>query len=332
MILVLNCGSQSIKWALYDKGLKRIKGGERKVSGASQYKEFLIKELSKLKDYRGKIEKVGHRFVHGGGNFRKPLEINSQRIKKLERLNHLAPIHNPYNLLGIRASQKMFFEAKQFVVFDTGFYKDLLKVSRTYPLPQSFGFQKFGFHGISHEYAAQKAAGRELNKLKIITCHLGGGSSVAAIDKGKAIDTSMGLTPLGGVVMMTRPGDLDPGLVLEMVRTKGLKRAKEILNNHSGIKGVCGERDMLKVLKKIKKGDKKAKLALDVFVYSIQKYIGSFCALLDRCDLLVFTGTIGWGSAKIRQRISNISILANTKVLKVKPEEERAIADKIKNT
>ncbi len=330
MILILNCGSQSIKWALYDKGLKRIKDGEKRVSDTSQYKEFLIKELSRLKDYTGEIEKVGHRFVHGG-DFREPVKINPKKIKELGRLNRLAPLHNPYNLLGIKVSQKELPEASQFAVFDTGFYKDLLKVSKNYPLPSKVGLQRFGFHGISHEYAARQASKGKFKNLKIITCHLGGGSSVTAINKGKAVDTSMGLTPLGGVAMMTRPGDLDPGVVLELVDRLGLKKAKNILNSESGLKGICGEGDMLRILEKIKRGDKKAKLALDVFVYSVQKFIGSYFAIMGGCDLLVFTGTIGWGSAKIRKKISNINILNNTKVLRVKPDEEWAIANKIKN-
>lgn len=331
MILILNCGSQSIKWALFDKGLKRIKRGEKRVSDASQYKDFLIKELSKLEDHKGKIGKVGHRFVHGGANFREPVKINSKKMKELGGLNRLAPLHNPYNLLGIKVSQKELPSASQFAVFDTGFYKDLLKVSKNYPLPSKIGFQRFGFHGISHEYAARQASKGKFEKLKIITCHLGGGSSVTAIDKGKAIDTSMGFTPLGGVAMMTRPGDLDPGVVLELVDKLGQEKAKKVLNHESGLKGICGEGDMLRILEKIKKGDKKTKLALDVFVYSIQKFIGSYFALLGGCDLLVFTGTIGWGSEKIRREIFNLNILKNTKVLKVKPDEEWAIANKIKN-
>ncbi len=331
MMLILNCGSQSVKWALYNQKMERIKEGEKRVSDVKKYKSILLKELSGLRDYKREIKKVGHRFVHGAEKFREPLKVTGRTIKDLEKLSFLAPLHNPYNLLGIKVGQKEFPDAGQFAVFDTGFYKDLLKVSKTYPLPEKFGFQKFGFHGISHEYAAREASKRDFKKLRIITCHLGGGSSVTAIKKGKAVDTSMGFTPLGGVVMMTRPGDLDPGTVLEIAKKVGLKKTREVLNRQSGIKGVSGEEDMLRLLEKIKKGSRKAKLALEIFVYSIQKHIGAYYALMGGCDLLVFTGTIGWGSAKIRRKISNISILKDTKVMKIKPNEEWAIANKIKN-
>ena len=336
MILVLNCGSQSIKWVLYDSKKKKVKAGEKSVADTKKYKSFLTEELSKLENYKNDIEKIGHRFVHGGKKFRKPLELDSQRIKELEKLNYLAPLHNPYNLLGIKIGREKFPKAEQIAVFDTGFYINLPEVSRTYPLPEhlrkKYNIQKFGFHGISHEYASKEAAKQEkkpFGKIKIITCHLGGGSSVTAVNKGKVIDTSMGFTPLGGVAMMTRPGDIDPGVVLEIGKNIGLAGAEKALNSQSGLKGICKKENMLKILESIKQGDRKAKMALDIFAYSIQKYIGSYYALMGGCDLLVFTGKIGWGSAKIRKMISNIKILNKTKVIRIKPDEERAILQKI---
>ena len=193
--------------------------------------------------------------------------------------------------------------------------------------------RRFGFHGISHEYVAKEAAKRikrPFKKLKIITCHLGGGSSITAIKNGKAIDTSMGFTPMEGLIMMTRPGDIDAGIVLELVKDFSLKKTDKILNFQSGLKGICGKEKMLDVLKKAKQGNKKAKLALDLFAYRIQKYIGSYFTILGGCDLLIFTGTIGFFSAKIRNMICrDLTILKNTKILAIKTDEEFSIAQKI---
>ena len=200
----------------------------------------------------------------------------------------------------------------------------------TYALPEEivkeFGYRKYGFHGISHEFVSKNLKG------KVITCHLGGGASITAIKNGKAVDTSMGFTPLEGLVMMTRVGNIDAGIVLELAKNFGIEKTSDILNKESGIKGICGEGDMLKVLEMVKSGDKKAKLALDVFVYSIKKYIGSYFAILGGCDALVFTGAIGSGSAKIRNMITkNLDILKKTKILSIETDEELAIANKIKN-
>lgn len=219
--------------------------------------------------------------------------------------------------------------------FDTEFFSTLPEKVYTYPLPENirkkYKIKKFGFHGISHEYAAKEGSrivGKAINNLKIITCHLGGGASITAINKGKAVDTSMGFTPMEGLVMMTRSGSLDPGIILYLNRE--VKNLDYVLNNESGIKGICGLSDMRDVLKAIKRGNKKAKLALDIFVYSIQKYIGAYFAILGGCDLLVFTGAIGAGSAKIVNMICKpLPILKNTKVLSVKSNEELAIAQKI---
>lgn len=335
MILVLNCGSQSIKWKLFDGGLKIKREGSITILERKDYEKVLISELGKIKKDQENVTIVGHRVVHAGGKFRSPLVINSRNLKDLERLNELAPLHNPFNVLGIKFSQSVFPEARQIAVFDTDFFSSLSEKVCTYPLPEGivekYKIKRFGFHGISHEYAAQEAAkiiGKPLKSLKIITCHLGGGASITAVGNGKAIDTSMGFTPMEGLVMMTRTGNLDPGIILYLNRK--VKNLDYILNNESGIKGICGLSDMRDVLKAVKKGNKKAKLALDIFVYSIQKYIGAYFAILGGCDVVVFTGSIGSGSAKITNMIcKNLSILKNTKVLSVKADEELAIAKKI---
>jgi len=338
MILVLNCGSQSIKWKLFKDDLKLREGAEKSVFNSGDYQRILRKELKKISSYEKEIKIVGHRVVHGGNNFRKPALISKKVLEEIKRFNKFAPLHNPFNILGIKTAQKIFPTSKQMAVFDTGFYRDLPDESSIYPLPEyirkRFGFQRLGFHGISHEFAAKQAAkevGQSFKKLKIITCHLGGGSSITAIKNGRAIDTSMGFTPLEGVTMMTRPGDIDAGVVLEIAKKYSTKKTSQILNCESGVKGICGESKMLKVLEKIKKGDRKAKSALNIFTYTIKKYIGAYFAILGGCDLLVFTGTIGWGSRKIRNMIcQDLPILKNTKILKIKTNEELAIANEVK--
>jgi acetate kinase len=340
MILVLNCGSQSIKWKLFEeKNLKLNKEGKRSILKAKDYQVSLEEELKKIKNLKENISKIGHRVVHGGKDFRKPTIITEDILKKLEKLNKLAPIHNPFNVLGIKTSQKIFPEASQIAVFDTQFYTELPEKAYTYALPENlrekFGFRKFGFHGISHEFVSREGAElvkKHFKKLKIISCHLGGGASITAIKNGRVIDTSMGYTPLDGPIMMTRSGNVDPGVVLEICRFFSAEKANEILNSESGLKGICGAKEMLEVLRKIRKGDKKAKLALEIFVYSIQKYIGAYYAILGGCDLLVFTGTIGFESRKIRNMIcQRLNFLKKTNVLAIKTNEELAIARKIKS-
>lgn len=337
MILVLNCGSQSIKWKLFGDNLKLKKEGSFKVLNNKDYQKILTGELTKLKEYQGEIKILGHRVVHGNKEFIRPTKITAENLKKLEEFNKLAPLHNPFNILGIKVAQKIFPKAKQIAVFDTEFYANLPVRAVIYPLPEKlrekYGFRRFGFHGISHEHAAKEGAktiGKQFKKLKIIACHLGGGASITAIKNGRAVDTSMGFSPMEGVVMMTRSGSIDPEIILELARNLPVEKVSNILNYESGLKGICGEEDMLTILKKIKKRDKMAKLALEVFTYQIKKYISAYYGVLGGCDLLVFTGAIGWGSSKIRNQICKaLPIIKNTKVIPIKPDEELAIAKKI---
>lgn len=333
MILVLNCGSQSIKWKVYSEKLKLVDHGKRDIFVSEEFDNILSDELGKITE---DITLIGHRVVHGG-EFTKPIKITSENLQELEKISHLASLHNPYNILGIRTCQNIFKNIPQMAVFDTEFFKDLPERAFTYALPKNiskkFGFRRYGFHGISHEYVAKKAAEtlkKPFNKLKIITCHLGGGSSITAIKNGKAIDTSMGFTPQEGLVMMTRPGNIDAGIVLELAKEFGVEEAGKILNKESGIKGICGESEFLKILEKVKSGDKKSKLAFDIFVYSIQKYIGAYFAILGGCDILVFTGSIGAGNPKTRNDVcKGLDILKTTKILAIETDEEMAIAEKI---
>lgn len=327
MILVLNCGSQSIKWKVYDKKLKLLNHGKHEVLNVEEFENDLISELGKITE---EIDIIGHRVVHGGGIFTRPLEITEENLQELEKINHLAPLHNPYNLLGIKTCQKIFKRAKNIAVFDTEFFANLPEISATYALPENiskeFGFKRFGFHGISHEYVL-----KQVKSKKIITVHLGGGASISAIKNGRVIDTSMGFTPMEGLVMMTRAGNIDAGIVLELVKEFGVEGADKILNKDSGIKGICGEGEMLKVLEKVSQGDESAKLAFNIFVYSVQKYIGAYFAILGGCDTLIFTGSVGSGNPKTRNAIcKNLDILKNTKILAIETDEELAIAEKIK--
>jgi acetate kinase len=335
MILVLNCGSQSVKWKLFDIDLKLAEAGKVFVLKNDNYQEKIEQELEKIKNKN--VSLIGHRIVHGGDKFKKPTEITENVLQDLEKLSVLAPIHNPYNVLGIKACQKIFNKIKNIAVFDTEFFADLPEKVITCALPEGiskkFGFKKFGFHGISHEYVAKEASEKikkPFKKLKIITCHLGGGASITAIKNGKPIDTSMGFTPMEGLVMMTRPGNIDVGIILELVKEFGVEQTNKILNENSGIKGICDSDQMLEVLEKLKNRNKKAKLAFDVFVYSIQKYIGAYFAILGGCDLLVFTGSIGAGNPKTRNAVcKGLDILNKTKILAIKTDEELAIAEKI---
>jgi len=345
MILTLNCGSQSIKWKVFDLKLNLVKDSKAEVSNNQDFSEILGRELRKINI--PEVTLIGHRVVHNGGIFRSPLKITDKNLVELEKLNNLAPLHNPYNILGIKTCQNIFKGIPQFTVFDTEFFSDLPEKAYTYALPEKiakeFGFRRFGFHGISHEFAAKKGAKlikKPFTTLKIITCHLGGGASITAIKDGKVIDTSMGFTPLEGLVMMTRPGNIDAEIVLELAEEFSVDKAREILNKESGVKGICGEGEMLKVLEKVEAGDKKAKLALDVFVYSIQKYIGAYYAILGGCDILVFTGAIGFGSEKIRNMIcKDLKILkgnpsassGQAKILAIETDEELSIAEKVLN-
>lgn len=338
MILVLNCGSQSVKWKLFDRNLELLQEGKKEVFNLKKYKQALREEISKLKKYKDRIKVIGHRVVYGGEKLRKPTKITNKVLKEIESFNRVAPLHNPFNVLGVKTAKKVFGDVPNIAVFDSGFFDKLPQKAFVYPLPKNlskrYNIRRFGFHGISHEYAAREGAekiGGQFNKLKIITCHLGGGSSITAIKNGRAIDTSMGFTPMEGLMMMSRSGDVDPGAIMELLNYFSPKKVNEILNFNSGIKGISGIGNMLQLLEEEKRGNRKAKLALDIFVYRIKKYVGAYFAILGGCDLLVFTGTIGFGSAKIRKMIcKDLNILENTKVLPIKTNEELMIARKIK--
>ncbi|TSC95321.1 MAG: acetate kinase [Parcubacteria group bacterium Athens1014_10] len=335
-ILVINCGSTSLKYKLFEaENLKLIK--ENNFQHLKSHQQALKQVLREIGDL-SKIMAVGHRVVHGGKEFKETRKVTKETLLELEKYNQLAPLHNPYNLEGIKACLEYLPKVSNFAVFDTAFFKDLPDKAKIYALPYKFyeqGIERFGFHGISHQYAAQEAAQKlkkPLNKLKLITCHLGGGSSIAAIDKGKVIDTSMGFTPLEGLVMSTRPGDLDPGIILYLMKNKGfdLNKIDELLNHQSGIKGLSGCENFLDLLKAMK-SDEKAKLAFEIFIYRAKKYIGAYCAILNGIDALVFTGTVGTGKPLTRNKIcQKMDILKNVSIFTIPANEELMIAREVK--
>jgi len=337
IILVLNSGSSSIKYKLFDiqvgseklldKGLlERI--GEKIPS----HKEAIGIILDKV---GSKIDAVGHRVVHGGDRFSKSVLIDDNVIKAIEDFIELAPLHNPPSLLTINESRKLLSAVPHVAVFDTAFYCDMPEYAYFYAIPYKFyekyKIRKYGFHGTSHRYVSDHAARvlkRPLNELKLITCHLGNGCSITAVKNGKAIDTSMGFTPLEGLVMGTRSGDLDPAIIPYIMEKEKMDvtRVMEILNKKSGLLGVSELSNDMRELKKERGINKKAKLALDIFIYRIKKYIGSYAGIMSGCDAVIFTGGIGENNRDLVEEICKGVVLKDTKTLVIPTDEELMIA------
>ncbi len=252
---------------------------------------------------------IGHRVVHGGEAFSVSVAIDQTVIDMIRKLIPLAPLHNPANLTGIEACREIFSSVPQVAVFDTAFHQTMPPHAFRYAVPEiwysRYGIRRYGFHGISHRYIAGRAAEflqRPLEDLKLITLHLGNGASAAAIQYGRCIDTSMGFTPLEGLVMGTRCGDLDAAILLylENVLGQSSSELQEVLNRDSGLKGLCGSNDLREVLAREQTGDERARLALEVYCYRIRKYIGAYFVALDGLDALVFTGGVGENAPLIR--------------------------------
>jgi acetate kinase len=326
-ILVLNSGSSSVKFQVFEDDISFVSGlieqigeensaisiilrDEKVVDKQIEIKSHFdglqiaanyLLELGVVKDLN-EFDGIGHRVVHGGEYFNKAMLVTDDVIEKIESLQPLAPLHNPAHLDGIRVTKKLNPLVPNVVVFDTAFHQSIPAHAYMYALPYKFyeedGVRKYGFHGTSHHFVAKVAARmlqKDVNSLNAITLHLGNGGSVTAIENGKSIDTSMGLTPLEGLIMGTRSGDLDPAILFYLSRKKGydINELDKILNKQSGLKGICGANDMREIHSMAESGDKKAQLALDMFYYRIKKYIGSYSAILGRVDCIVFTGGIG---------------------------------------
>lgn len=317
MILVINCGSSSLKFQVVGKNID-LKGLIERI-GSSEAILTLNGQKSSIAalDHRqafkailpnlplADITAVGHRVVHGGEKFSSAVRITPELIEALEELSKLAPLHNPANLQGIRAALEVLPNLPMVVVFDTAFHSSLPPKAYLYALPnmlyQEQHIRRYGFHGTSHEYVSAKAAellNTPLERLKIISLHLGNGASACAIQDGKSIDTSMGFTPLEGLVMGTRCGDLDPSIVLWLVQHYGLERTTQMLNKESGLLGLSGVSNDLRDLRK--SNEPWAKHALEVMTYRLTKQIGSYAAALGGLDALIFTGGAGENDMVLR--------------------------------
>ena len=272
---------------------------------------MMLKEVGLLSDTK-KFDAIGHRVVHGGTHFNAPIRITQEVIETIRSLIPLAPLHNPANLEGIEVMHTLYPELVQVAVFDTAFHQHMPQYAALYPLPyelsQTLHIRRYGFHGMSHHYVAQEAAqilGKDLDELNLITLHLGNGASAAAIKAGISIDTSMGMTPLEGLMMGTRCGDIDPAIIpyLEEHNQITLKNIDHLLNHESGLKGICGSNDMREIIELSDQNDERSRLALEMYAYRVKKYIGAYAVVLGSVDAIIFTGGIGEHAAKVREMI-----------------------------
>ncbi|MDZ7828702.1 MAG: acetate kinase [Halofilum sp. (in: g-proteobacteria)] len=258
------------------------------------------------------IDGVGHRVVHGGETFHAPARIDESVLESIRANVPLAPLHNPANLAGIEVARELFPDAPQVAVFDTAFHQTMPPHAFHYALPRHLyklhHLRRYGFHGTSHAWVAREAANflrRDLDTLNLVTLHLGNGASATAIENGQSVDTSMGLTPLEGLIMGTRSGDIDPAIHSFLAEQESLSLGEidNLLNKHSGLKGICGSSDLRDIEKKASGGDRDAQLALDMYVYRIRKYVGAYWAVLGHVDALVFTAGVGENAGRIRARV-----------------------------
>lgn len=360
-ILVLNCGSSSIKYALYnmdDKSVMTSGGAERvgldnafvKVKLPNGEKKQIMHdipehtegvkfifslltdpEIGVIKDLN-EINAVGHRMVHGGEKFNKSVILNDEVLKAFEDCIDLAPLHNPANLKGVKAVSELMPGLPQVGVFDTAFHQTMPEKAYLYAIPyeiyKEYGVRRYGFHGTSHRYVSQRVCeylGVNAADKKIITCHIGNGGSVAAVDGGKCVDTSMGLTPLEGLMMGTRSGDIDGGAVTFIEKKLGLDAdgMSALLNKKSGLLGVTGiSSDMREIDTAIEQGNKLAETALDMYNYRIKKYVGAYAAAMGGCDIIVFTAGVGENQAQMREVVcSNMEYMG----VKIDVEKNKGI-------
>lgn len=356
-ILVLNCGSSSIKYALYnmdDKSVMTSGGAERvgldeafvKVKMPDGTKKKVMHDIpehtegvkfifSLLTDPEigvikslDEIDAVGHRMVHGGEKFNKSVVLNDEVLKTFEACIDLAPLHNPANLKGVKAVSELMPGLQQVGVFDTAFHQTMPAHSYLYAIPydlyEKYGVRRYGFHGTSHRYVSQRVCeflGVDYNTKRIITCHIGNGGSVAAVENGKCVDTSMGLTPLEGLMMGTRSGDIDGGAItfLEKKLELDADGMSNLLNKKSGVLGITGiSSDMREIDDAIAAGNERAKLALDMYNYRIKKYVGAYAAAMGGCDIIVFTAGVGENQSEMRE-----AVCENMEYMGVKIDKEK---------
>jgi acetate kinase len=315
-VLVLNSGSSSVKYAVVDPDsatevsegiIERI--GDSDVADHEQAMRRIFEQIGPQLE-ADDVVAVGHRVVHGGPDLYQPTLVDDALIDKLEELSALAPLHNPPAILGIQVARKALPDLPHVAVFDTAFFHDLPPAAATYAidrdLAEQWRIRRYGFHGTSHEYVSQQAAaflGVPLARLSQIVLHLGNGASASAILGGRAVDTSMGLTPMEGLVMGTRSGDIDPGVIMYLWRTAGMRvdDIETMLNKNSGVRGLGGEIDFRVLHQRIESGDTAAQLAYDVYIHRLRKYIGAYIALLGTADVITFTAGVGENDAAVRR-------------------------------
>lgn len=340
-ILVLNCGSSSLKYQLINMETEEVLAsgkyeriGEKeafithKVNGQkikidnpaynhTEAIEFTLKQLTnpeyKVIDSLDEIEAIGHRLVHGGEKISESVVIDENVENVLKEYSDLAPLHNPACILGIEACKNVMPGKPMVGVFDTAFHQSIPKERYIYPIPyeyyEKYGIRKYGFHGTSHMFVSQRLAeieGKDIKDLKIVTCHLGQGSSICAVQGGKSVDTSMGLTPLGGIPMVTRSGDLDPSILLYLMKKEKLspEQMENILNKESGVSGISGLAPDFRVIEKESYNDNEtAKIAMESFKYAIVSYIAKYAVAMNGVDYIVFTGGVGENQINIRKGI-----------------------------
>ncbi len=341
-VLVLNCGSSSIKYKLYDmNGQKELaSGGIEKIGLPDSFLKFTLSDGSKqvitqeIKEHTAGIElilktltdakygaiksldqidAVGHRVVHGGDKFCSSVVINQEVIDKIEECVDLAPLHNPANLKGIYAIQKILPKVPQVAVFDTSFHQTMPSYAYMYALSydyyEKYGVRRYGFHGTSHRYVAKRGCeflGLDLENSRIITAHIGNGGSITAIKNGKSIDTSMGMTPVEGLMMGSRSGSVDPGVLTYLMEKENLstRQINDIINKKSGLVGVSGvSSDMRDIENAIEQGNERARLAMDMYFYYILKYISGYIAVLGGVDAIIFTGGVGENQPIMRKYV-----------------------------
>ncbi len=376
-ILVLNSGSTSLKFKIFNKkSLKEIHSGIIEKIGSQrsiiEFDKTIVNKHKSIKSHQQalkivknflvketniNINLIAHRIVHGGVEFTKPIKLDSKTINKISKYNNLAPLHNPVNLKVAKYSLEL-WSVKQIAIFDTMFFNTLTPVSYLYPLPlkyfKKYNVRKFGFHGFSHQgmlQGASKVLKKKTSKCNLITCHLGGGSSISAIKDGKAIETSMGFSPMSGLMMMTRSGNIDPAIVFYLAKEVKLSLPEiyGLLNHNSGLKGITQIDDLRDIMilagykitsptgrqegykSNIKASKEKkdlAKLALNLFIYRIQRHISSYLTLMPKVDAIVFSGGIGERNADIRNLIfKNIHFPKKYRKIIVKCNEEKIMAE-----
>jgi acetate kinase len=368
-VLVVNAGSSSVKYTLFEmNGEKRLAKGLVECIGLPEayFSHFVfgkeeVKEACKVRNHLDAVELIirhlmdpedgiikdineiaviGHRVVHGGSRFFDSVMVNEDVMEGLRECFDIAPVHTPHHYAGIEACQKLLPGIPEILVFDTAFHQTMPDYAYVYGLPynlfEKYKIRRYGFHGTSHKYVAQRAAvmlQRPLEELKLITCHMGNGCSIAAIDHGKSVDTSMGFTPLEGLVMGTRCGDIDPAVIVHLMEHEHVtaESLNTLLNKKSGLYGISGlTGDMRTIVKAIAGGSSRARLALDIFCYRAKKYISSYIGVLNGADAVVFTAGIGENSPTVRektcQNLDRLGIIFDTEANSSASSDERVIS------